>query len=185
MAQTRETQYAAFLRGINVGAAGKGRKSVPMPELRALALELDFGDPETYLQSGNLIFVARGSAATAERKLEAAITEHFGFEVPVMVRPVKELARVRKNCPFEEAAIERAKYLHIGFAKQKLKPGALELLEPYCVKGERIALDGESFWVDYPAVMGSKVTPAVLNRFFGSPVTMRNTKTLDAVVALG
>lgn len=176
------TQLVAFLRGINVGANGKGRKNVPMPELRTLAEELGFSGPQTYVQSGNLIFEASCAEQSAERKLEAGIVEHFGFEVPVMVRSMKELVRARKNCPFEEAVRERPKFIHVGFAKDKLERGAVKLLEPYCTHGERVALSGQSFWIDYPQVRGSKLTPVVLNRVLGSPVTQRNAKTLDALI---
>jgi len=184
MANTGGTQFVAFLRGINVGANGKGRKNVPMPELRALAEEIGFAEPQTHLQSGNLLFEAKVQVKTAEERLEAAILERFGFEVTVMVRTMKELVRARKGCPFEDAVLARPKLVHIGFAKEKLARGALELLEPYAKNGELIAFLGQSFWIDYPSVGGSKLTPAVLNRVLGSPVTQRNAKTLDAIVAM-
>lgn len=184
MAQSRKTQFVAFLRGINVGANGKGRKNVPMVELRTLADELGFTETQTYVQSGNLIFEASIKPKTVERKLEAAIAAHFEFEVPVVVRSMGELVSARMNCPFEEAARLRPKLLHIGFAKAAFEEDCLEKLEPYCRSGERVALSGTSFWMDSEGIHGSKMTPTVLNRAFGSPVTMRNTKTLDAIVAL-
>ena len=60
-------QWVAWLRGVNVGKAGAGRKAVPMAELRALAAELGWQGAQTYIQSGNLVFEARGSAASLAR----------------------------------------------------------------------------------------------------------------------
>ena len=62
-------QYVAFLRGINTGATGRGRKSVPMAELRELAESLDLRDPGTHIQSGNLWFATSQPAAGLELSL--------------------------------------------------------------------------------------------------------------------
>jgi uncharacterized protein (DUF1697 family) len=46
------TQYAAFLRGINVG----GRKPVKMEDLRKAFAALGFQNVKTMLASGNVLF---------------------------------------------------------------------------------------------------------------------------------
>ena len=84
-------RWVAWLRGVNVGKAGAGRKAVPMAELRALAAELGWRGAQTYIQSGNLVFEARGSAASLARALEDAIVSRWGFEVPAVLVPVARL----------------------------------------------------------------------------------------------
>lgn len=178
-------QWVAWLRGINVGAAGKGRKSVPMAQLRELSEALGWSNVQSYIQSGNLVFAANGTKAAHESKLEKAIEDHFGFSVPVVVCALADLMKARRACPFADEALERPSLVHIGFTKAKLRKRLLADLEPYCQNGERVAVQGPFLWSDCPAGVGrSKLTPAVLDRAVGASVTMRNVKTLDAVAAM-
>ncbi len=178
--------YVALLRGINVGAAGKGRKAVPMARLRELVVAQGGRDVTTYIQSGNVLFTAAGASAEVEAKLEAAIRDAFGFEVPVIVRPHKELARIAKACPFTTEADERPTLVHVGFSKAKISAAMAAATAPYCTCGERVVVRGQAIWADYnQGVARSKLTPAVLDRCFGASVTLRNVKTLAALVEGG
>lgn len=178
-------QWVAWLRGINVGAAGKGRKSVPMKELRALAEGLGWRDVATYIQSGNVVFAASATAAVLQAQLEEAIQGHFGFEVPVVVCALADMKKALADCPFAEAAETRANLVHIGFTTARLSKSVVTKLEPYCQAGELVAVKGRYLWTDSPnGVARSKVTPAVLDRAAGASVTLRNVKTLRAVVEM-
>jgi uncharacterized protein (DUF1697 family) len=55
------TGYVAFLRGVNVG----GKNKVAMAELGAMFVEAGCAEARTYIQSGNVAFVAM--KASAER----------------------------------------------------------------------------------------------------------------------
>src|SRR5690625_2933054 len=83
-----------ILRGINVG----GKRKILMADLKSLCEELGLKNVTTYIQSGNLIFNSDKPNSELENKLEKAITEKFGFDVPVIVRTEKELeSSIRKN----------------------------------------------------------------------------------------
>lgn len=177
--------WVAWLRGINVGAAGKGRKSVPMAQLRELADGLGWSDVRTYIQSGNVVFAASGTAAAHEKKLEKAIVDHFDFEVPVVVCAITDLVKAQQANPFADVVDERPNLVHIGFPKAKLKKSVVKDLEPYCKNGERVAVQGSFLWSDCPNGVGrSKLTPQALDRAVGASVTMRNAKTLAAIIAM-
>jgi uncharacterized protein (DUF1697 family) len=179
-------RYVALLRGINVGAAGKGRKSVPMARLRELVADCGGEHVTTYIQSGNVVFGSGGVAGKLELAIEAAIRGEFGFDVPVVVRPLADLARIAADCPFAAAAEERPELVHVGFAKGKVTAAMAKAAAPYCTAGEHLVMVGQAIWVDYAeGVARSKLTPAVLDRAFGASVTMRNMKTLAALVAMG
>ena len=179
------TRFVALLRGINVGAAGRGRKGVPMDELRELCELLGWTGVATYIQSGNVVFAADGAAAALASQLEGAIAERFGFEVAVIVRAAAAMLRAAKGGPFGAAAEERPNLVHIGFAKGKVAAAMAGAVEPYCTNGERVAVVGQAIWIDSPnGVARSKVTPAVLDRAFASPVTLRNVKTLRAIAEM-
>jgi len=89
--------YIALLRGINVS----GQKKVPMAELREVLSGLGFGNVQTYIQSGNVIFQSsQEKISELEHLIQEALKSHFGFEVSVLVRTVSDLNYILDNCPF-------------------------------------------------------------------------------------
>ena len=51
-------------------------------------------------------------------------------------------------------------------------------LQAYAAGGERITQVGDALWIHYPNGSGrSKLSPALLDRLAGSPVTTRNWRT--------
>jgi uncharacterized protein (DUF1697 family) len=171
----------AFLRGINVG----GNKLIPMAELRALASGLGFGDVETFIQSGNLIFTTTLATAAVEAALERAIAKKFGFTVDVVARTGAQWRRYAGGLPFADAAAERPHLLHLGLAKAAVRAGAAEALGPYAKAGERVHTEDDCLWIDYASgVARSKLSPTVLDRAVGSTVTARNWRTVQKLTEL-
>ncbi len=167
-------RFLALLRAVNVG----GRK-MPMAELRGLCAELGWADGETYIQSGNLLFSAAGSRAELESALEQGIERRFGYWSDVMVRSREELRACMAANPFPEASEREPGRVLVGLAKSPIAPGAAEAIEPKAVAGERVAAAGEALWFHYPAGVGtSKLTPNLIDRAAGSPVTARNWRTM-------
>lgn len=159
-------RFVGLLRGINVG----GHKPVPMAELRALCEKLGWREVETYIQSGNVVFTA---AAAAEAALEKAIAKRFGFPVDVIVRSAKAWPA---RCPWPDREPNRVMLL---LSKATPKPGAVEALRERAA-GEAIEAVGGAIWVHYPEGVGkTKLTPALLDRVIGSPVTARNWTTVQ------
>ena len=150
-----------------------------MKVLVAVLESLGAQQAKTYIQSGNLVFTAGGSAATAEASLERAIAAHFGFPVDVVVRTADDWASYAAGNPFPDAAETRPNHLLLALSKQPPSPGAEVALRGQASAGERVALLGAALWVDYVgSVARSKLTPAALNKALGSPVTARNWTTV-------
>ncbi|MBL8803525.1 MAG: DUF1697 domain-containing protein [Planctomycetes bacterium] len=95
--------HIALLRAVNVGGTGK----LPMAELRALAEQLEFENPRTYIASGNLVFESALAANKARAKLEAALAEHLGKPVGVVMRSAGELRALLEANPFPDAPPSR------------------------------------------------------------------------------
>jgi uncharacterized protein (DUF1697 family) len=164
----------ALLRAVNVG----GRK-LPMAELRTLCAELGWKEIETYIQSGNVVFSAAGQAEALEARLEKAIEERFGFHSDVMVRSAGSWATMLAVNPFAEASEAEPNRVLVGISKGQLEPGAAEAVSAKAVAGERVELAGGALWFHYPAGVGtSKITPSLIDRAAGSPVTARNWRTM-------
>jgi uncharacterized protein (DUF1697 family) len=170
----------ALLRGINVGGV-----KVAMKDLKALVTELGYADVETYVQSGNVVFTANVTTTEAEAAIEKALAERLGVEVPVVVRDGARWCTYAAGSPFTPAETERPHMLHLGLSKMPPREGAVEALAKYCTALETIEIRGDAIFIDFPNGAGrSKLTPNALNRAIGSPVTLRNWKTVQALAAL-
>ena len=167
-------KFIALLRGINVG----GHSKVPMARLRPLCETLGWKDVATYIQSGNVAFEASGSAQALETRLEKALESEFGFTPAVIVRSAAQWKALAGANPFPEEAREEPNRLLVGLSKLEPKAGAAEALQERAAAGERVRQAGDALWFHYPKGVGtSKLTPALIDRLAGSPLTARNWRT--------
>ncbi len=119
-----------LLRAINVG-----QRQLPMAALRALAEQLDLAEARTYLASGNLVARIQGEARLAARRLEQAITEHFGFHSDVIVRSAAQWAPYLADNPLAEAAAAAPNRVMLLLANQAPAP----MRRRACASGPRRA----------------------------------------------
>jgi len=91
--------HIALLRAVNVGGTGK----LPMAELKAMAGRIGFGNPRTYIASGNLVFESDLTPAEAGQRLEAALADYAGKPVGVIMRTCEEMQAVLDDNPFSDA----------------------------------------------------------------------------------
>ena len=87
--------YVALLRGINIGG-----NILKMERLREVCAELGAKNVRTYVQSGNVVFEAAGSASQWEQKLEKRLAGESRLPPSVMVRTAAEIAKVAAGNPF-------------------------------------------------------------------------------------
>lgn len=79
-----------------------GHNSIKMTDLAALYSDLGLIGPETFIQSGNVIFSTEKETNTSETALaiETKICHNFGYDVPVMIRTLPELRNIVASNPF-------------------------------------------------------------------------------------
>lgn len=56
------------------------------PDLRSICIELGFGNVETHIARGNVVFESRRGAATVKAKLESRLLDYAGKPVGMVVR---------------------------------------------------------------------------------------------------
>ncbi|MEM7086654.1 MAG: DUF1697 domain-containing protein [Bacteroidota bacterium] len=96
-------KYIALLRGINVS----GQKKILMVDLKALFESIGFKEVRTYIQSGNVVFLAEEASNLADA-ISSAIFKKYGWDVPVLVRTAAEIKDILSNCPFSEEKKEKS-----------------------------------------------------------------------------
>ncbi|MDO6416902.1 DUF1697 domain-containing protein [Sphingomonas sp. BIUV-7] len=169
--------FICLLRAVNVG----GRKLV-MADLRAAAEAAGFEAFRTYIQSGNLLFSAKGNEAEAEDAIEALIETAFGLKVIALVRSARHFAEIAEANPFPEALPNQ---LHLCLTKHPPYSDASATLAARALAGERIALAGGALWIDFARGVGnSKLTPPLLDKAAGSTLTARNWNTVQKLIEM-
>ncbi len=171
MTDAPTTTYVALLRAVNVGGTGK----LPMDELRELCAREGFGDVRTYIASGNVVFTAAAPADTVRSALEARLRTYAGKTVDVFVRTAREMALVRDENPFPEAAPNR---VLVTFLHEP--PAADTLTTLRGADGEEVRLGRREIYVHYDnGVARSKlVIPAA------HVGTARNVNTVTRLAAM-
>ena len=107
--------HIALLRAVNVGGTGK----LPMAGLRAMAGQIGFDNPRTYIASGNLVFESAMTADEARAALEAELEAYSGKPVGVIMRSPEAMQAVLDANPFPEAAGNRCSRLAIRCLRRR------------------------------------------------------------------
>ncbi|MEA3033737.1 MAG: hypothetical protein QOH86_1753 [Sphingomonadales bacterium] len=168
------TRFVALLRAVNVGG-----RTLPMAALREWCeAELGWEAVKTYIQSGNIVFEAKGKAEALEAALEKAIEKQFGFQAPAMVRTASEWRTLLAANPFPNESEAEPNRVFLGVPKGAPAAGAAERIAAKAAAGERVEAAAGALWFHYPEGAGaSKLTPALIDRAAGCPVTARNWRT--------
>ncbi len=161
-----------MLRGVNVG----GHNKIKMDALKALCVSLKLKDPQTYVQSGNVIFSSsEKDLAKLGNRIQDAIEKTFGFRPGVMLRTMAELQGVVARNPFARRKdIEPGKLLVNFLASDPGKQGREKALA-IKIGPEEMHLIGRETYIYFPNGQGrSKFPSAAIERALGTSGTGRN-----------
>jgi uncharacterized protein (DUF1697 family) len=168
--------HIAMLRGINVG----GYKKVPMKQLQRSVAALGFEQVKTYIQSGNLIFRAKGTPSDICRKIERKILEEFGFEVPVVSRTPAEILAVINGNPFSSAKGFDLAKLCVAFLSGPPESAGLKKLDPLVTKSDRYHCCGKEVYLYCPSgASETKLTNNAIEKALSLSATSRNWNTVN------
>ncbi|HEV2750911.1 MAG TPA: DUF1697 domain-containing protein [Gemmatimonadales bacterium] len=170
------TTCVALLRAINVG----GHNPVPMADLRDLLTRLGFGEVQSLLQTGNLVFQSDGRAgAELERLLEAEARKRLRLETDFIVRSGREWQAVIARNPFPKQAEGDPAHLLVLFLKDAPDVKSVKALQAAITGPEVVRAVGKHLYVIYPDGVGrSRLTNAVIEKRLGTRGTGRNWNTV-------
>jgi uncharacterized protein (DUF1697 family) len=180
VAGPRRQTYAALLCGVNLGS----RNKVSMADLGALVAALGYEDVRTYLQSGNVVFVATEPGATIVRRLEEALARELGVPASVIVRTRTELRRVVDANPFARRERDPKKLL-VTFLADTPSRAAVRALDPTEHAPDEFAVVRREVYLHCPNGYGrTKLSNAYFERKLGVAGTNRNWRTVTALAEL-
>ncbi len=171
-------KYLAFLRGINVGNI-----RIKMTDLQRAFEQMGFTGVNTYLQTGNVVFLAEQDAPEIKAILEKGLTETFHYEAFVQIYPFEVLAPIIDQYPFERTESHHAYVIFV-----ETEPALQELLALAngieSATGEQVAAGpgvlywrverGESTNTPFAKIMGKAK--------YKSTTTVRNINTLEKML---
>ena len=173
-------RHAALLRGINLGSHNR----LKMADLRAVMQALGFDDPETLLQSGNVVYTSTGKPAAEETAIRKRLAAYAGVDVDVMVRTHRQLASVVAHDPLRRWADEH-KHYHVVFLSAKPPAAKLKGIDGERYLPERFAARGREIYAWWPnGAHRAKLTHSFFEKQLGLRATARNWNTVAKLADL-
>jgi uncharacterized protein (DUF1697 family) len=166
-------RWVALLRAVNLGA----RNKVPMAELRTLLEDAGYGNVRTYIASGNVLFDGPRAKARAAGELERLVAKAFGVETTAILRTPQQLASAVEKHPFDDVADT-----YLAFLAGRPTRAAVAEFEAF---DSGPVLAGADLYLRLPrGVQGSRLSNARIESLLGVPATLRNWRTVVALVEL-
>lgn len=172
------TTYVALLHSIVLGS---GRRLV-MADLKAMAAELGFANPRTWVATGNLIFEGEDAPlAEVESRLETAFHARFGKYVDIILRTAPAWRELAAQNPFAEG---NGADIGIRVMRRPLGSEVLTRLQTISEPGMRLALVDGDLWIDFA---GKPSEARLLSHLTTKKLgigTLRNANTIKALAAM-
>lgn len=170
--------YVILLRAVNLGGYGK----LSMAEFRKALTDLGFTRVETYIQSGNAVVDAKGSAAKVAEAVSARLEKMMGASPGVVVRTHEQLERVVKENPFAKEAVDGTR-VHVAFlagpAAATARAALDRIVEQYPKRRDRYHLASEHIYLHLPdGAAETKFSGKTLDKAIGVLGTGRNWNTV-------
>jgi len=169
--------FISLLRGINVS----GQKKINMKELKSLYESIGFLNVSSYIQSGNLVFTSEEqNKLELQTKIQQAIANHYGFEVPVLVLSSENISSALKGLPFTSLTPElNGSQTLFSFLSNRVEEESLELFLPYLSPSENLHINKNIVYLHCPDGYGkTKVTNNLVEKKLNVTATTRNWKTV-------
>ncbi|MBX9978914.1 MAG: DUF1697 domain-containing protein [Mycobacterium gordonae] len=170
------TEYAAFLRGVNVGGV-----NLKMADVADALTDAGFQNVRTILASGNVRLESSANVAAVRSKAEAALRDRFGYDAWVLAYHLDTVRAIDDGYPFEREVDDHQSYVtfvsdaDILDELAQLRPGPTEKLQ----RGE-----GVIYWqVPKGSTLDSSIGKTMGKKRYKSSTTSRNLRTLAKVLS--
>jgi len=170
-----------LLRGVNVG----GHNKIGMDSLRDICSSLKLRGPQTYIQSGNVVFAAtEKNLAKLAMRIENCIEKQFSFRPKVILRTASEMRQIIARNPFASRKGLDPGKLVVSFLAEAPNAATGARLLAIKVGPEELRLEKTELYIYFPDGMGRSKLPAALDRAAKIPATARNWNTVIKLLAM-
>jgi uncharacterized protein (DUF1697 family) len=174
------TEYAAFLRGVNVGGV-----NLKMADVATALTDAGLAEVRTILATGNVTLESSNGADAVRATAEKALRRQFGYDAWVLVYPIKKLQSIVDGYPFEPEVDGYQSY--VTFVSETDVLDELAALTSDAGAEEKIARGPTSAGVIYWQVAKNNTLDSTIGKTMGkkkykSSTTTRNLRTLVKVL---
>ena len=175
------TQYAAFLRGVNVGGV-----NLKMAAVATALTDAGLAEVRTILATGNVTLDSAKSADSVRTAAEKALRQAFGYDAWVLVYPRTKLKSIVEGYPFDAEVDGYQSY--VTFVSDAKVLDELAGLSKDAGADEKIKRGPKSAGVIYwqvakGATLDSAIGKTMGKKKYKSSTTTRNLRTLVKVLA--
>lgn len=170
----------ALLRGINVG----GHNRLPMRDLVAILQTLGLQQVQTYIQSGNVVFVTnRTDLAALSDEIRVAIAGVHGFSPFVILLTLSDFEAAVAANPFPQGK-EAPKSLNLFFMDEAPDHPDLSKLDAVKKESEQYELIGNVFYLYTPEGFGRSKVAGKVGKGWNVMTTARNWRTVSKIMEM-
>jgi len=174
-------RYVAFLRGINVS----GQKLIKMEELRTHFGIPGFKNIVTYIQSGNVLFDAiEADEAKLRTKIEKQLAAKLGYNVPIIIRSMKDIENIIKNNPFPIPGKDDVRKVYVTLLSDAPPASLHKTLDAYKKDGEEFRVLEKEIYLLLGSAADTKLSNALIEKKLSVTATTRNWATLNKILGL-
>jgi uncharacterized protein (DUF1697 family) len=172
----------SMLRAVNVGSHGR----IKMDALRALYESLGLRDPQTYIQSGNVVFRTKErELVRLAKRIEDAIERKFGFRPDVVLRTATDLRDAIRRNPFATRRDIDPSKLLVTFLADDPDSEAREKILKINAEPEELRLDGRELYIYFPNGMARpKLSWTAIAKTLKTSGTGRNWNTVRELLEM-
>jgi uncharacterized protein (DUF1697 family) len=171
------TNYAVFLRGVNVGGV-----NLKMAEVATTLTDAGFTAVRTILATGNVLLESSAKTPTVRKKAETALRERFGYDAWVLAYDVDTVRALVDAYPFEPEVDGYQSY--VTFVADTAVLDELAALAEEAGPDEKISRgDGVVYWqVPKGSTLDSTIGKTMGKPRYKSSTTTRNIRTLGKLL---
>lgn len=171
--------HICILRGINVGWHNK----ITMDMLAQQFTELGFGEVQTYIQSGNVLFHAdETDTERLTHMISHMISQTRDLDIPVQVKTVDQWRQIIKSCPYSKWNTDNL-YVTL-LSSPPVKKWTPDLIAA-CTQWEEFSIVDQQVYLLCPQWYGTtKLSNSYLEKKLKTQATTRNWNTMNAILEM-
>lgn len=175
-------KYIAILRGINVS----GKNKIKMVALRNTLSAAGFAKVQSYIQSGNLVFVHEGlDPFLLAEKIRQIVLQAFDIDAPVVAKDFDDYYKIYHSNPFlKQPEIDFSK-LHISFLANRPSRELMSNIKDFIDPPNKLLPGTDVIYIHTPnGYSKSKFTNNFLESKLKVTASTRNLKTTQKLLEM-
>jgi uncharacterized protein (DUF1697 family) len=152
-----------------------------MESLCAMHERLGHRNVQIYIQSGNIVLSANGTADAIAKNTATEFAKEFGFTPKIVVIDAKRWSALVDDNPYANFATKDPKTVHAAICDGEPNASGLKTLLAKTGGSETFVITAEGVYLHFPDGFGTSKFAVGMEKAAGVPMTVRNWRTIEAL----